>query len=88
MAIAGQHRVDDGKIRSRIAKMNISPINHPSEFVRVIAHQDLTSVQVAVYESIPKCSGTSWSRPMAVTPGMTAPDVSRTTPAACCLMAV
>ena len=35
MAVSRQHRVNDSKIRCRIAKMHISPINHSSKFVRV-----------------------------------------------------
>ena len=48
MGVSRQHRVDDGKIRSRVAKMDISPVNYGSKFVRVVGNQDLTVMQVAV----------------------------------------
>jgi len=48
MAVSRQHRVDDGKIRGGITKVDISPINHTGKFVCIVGDQDLTAMQVAV----------------------------------------
>src|SRR5213594_2455049 len=52
MAVLRQHRVNDSIIRSRIAKMNISPINHSSKFIRVVSNEDLTPVQIAMNKRV------------------------------------
>ncbi len=51
MAISWQHRVDHCEVRSRIAKMHVTPVNDASNFMMFV-NQDLTAVQIAMNERI------------------------------------